>query len=563
MPDAQSTVAEAAAVCALVHTLVAWLAERHDAGEPLETADTWRLEENRWRAARWGMDAELADLAHRRAACPRASASPRCWRELAPVAAGSAARPSWPRSSRWPRATAPSRQRELAAGAAVRARSWRGSRTPTCRARDYACAAREALRRADAVPSRAATPPRRCSPRCAPRPHRPAADPAPRRARPARRRGPPARALPLLRAALPRPAGRRRALGVVAVAARAARRARGALRGRPARRRSDRCPPRPRPGDMDLALRAIADADDGPSLSRHVERDATLEQVLEFLVHRSAYQLKEADPHSWALPRLERAAEGGARRDPGRRVRRRPARARARAAVRGRDGRRSGSTRATARYVDHVPAVTLATVNLMSLCGLHRRLRGAIVGHLALFEMTSSIPNRRYAAGLRRLGFDDPAATAFFDEHVEADAVHESIAAVDLAGGLARLEPAHRGRHPLGRERARRRRGPLGAAGCSTAWADGRSSLRRPLARSGTLPLHVRGTVPSGVAAVLGAARRREAHEPVRCRRRTGAGATCRSGRARRSRARRRSRCRPGRGCGTGRAPAAGRRGTA
>ena len=36
----------------------------------------------------------------------------------------------------------------------------------------------------------------------------------------------------------------------------------------------------------------------------HIERDATLEQVLEFVVHRSAYQLKEADPHSFALPRL-------------------------------------------------------------------------------------------------------------------------------------------------------------------------------------------------------------------------------------------------------------------
>ena len=63
VPDAQATVADAAAVVALVHTLIAWLAERHDAGEPLDTADTWRLEENRWRAARWGMDAELADLA--------------------------------------------------------------------------------------------------------------------------------------------------------------------------------------------------------------------------------------------------------------------------------------------------------------------------------------------------------------------------------------------------------------------------------------------------------------------------------------------------------------------
>src|SRR3712207_9177724 len=54
----------------------------------------------------------------------------------------------------------------------------------------------------------------------------------------------------------------------------------------------------------DVALRAIAESDDGPSLSRHLERHGTLEQVLEFVVHRSAYQLKEADPHAWAIPRL-------------------------------------------------------------------------------------------------------------------------------------------------------------------------------------------------------------------------------------------------------------------
>jgi hypothetical protein len=54
--------------------------------------------------------------------------------------------------------------------------------------------------------------------------------------------------------------------------------------------------------------------------------------------------------------------------------------------------------------------------------------------------MTSSIPNGRYAAALRRLGHGE-AATAFFDEHVEADAVHENVAAVDLAGGLMRDQP--------------------------------------------------------------------------------------------------------------------------
>src|SRR3954453_11366470 len=60
----------------------------------------------------------------------------------------------------------------------------------------------------------------------------------------------------------------------------------------------------PEAAAMDLALRAVADADDGPSLSRHLERDGSMEEVLEFVVHRSAYQLKEADPHAWAIPRL-------------------------------------------------------------------------------------------------------------------------------------------------------------------------------------------------------------------------------------------------------------------
>lgn len=61
--DAQATVPDAAAVAAVVHCLAAHLAERHDAGvPPPPNADTWRLEENRWSAARYGMDAELADL---------------------------------------------------------------------------------------------------------------------------------------------------------------------------------------------------------------------------------------------------------------------------------------------------------------------------------------------------------------------------------------------------------------------------------------------------------------------------------------------------------------------
>ena len=194
----------------------------------------------------------------------------------------------------------------------------------------------------------------------------------------------------------------------------------------------------PLPDDMDVALEKIAAAE-GPSLSRFIEREASAEQLREFMIHRSAYQLKEADPHSWALPRLSgvpKAAIVEVQADEygGGRAERIHARLFADAmAATGLDPSYGG-------YLDVIPGITLATVNLMSLCGLHRRLLGAIVGHLALFEMTSSVPNRRYASGVRRLGFG-PQATAFFDEHVLADAVHEKIAAVDLAGGLASQRP--------------------------------------------------------------------------------------------------------------------------
>ncbi|MEA2307978.1 MAG: glutamate---cysteine ligase / carboxylate-amine ligase [Thermoleophilaceae bacterium] len=62
VPDAQTTVRAGAAVAAVVHALVAWLAARHDAGEQLEVAPTWRIEENRWAALSRGVHGRLADL---------------------------------------------------------------------------------------------------------------------------------------------------------------------------------------------------------------------------------------------------------------------------------------------------------------------------------------------------------------------------------------------------------------------------------------------------------------------------------------------------------------------
>jgi hypothetical protein len=232
------------------------------------------------------------------------------------------------------------------------------------------------------------------------------------------------------------------------------------------------------PEETDLALRAILEADEAPSVSTYIEREAGLGEVLEFLVHRSPYQLKEADPHSFALPRLwgpPKAAMVAIQADEygGGVAPRIHAQlfADAMEAV-GLDARYGA-------YLEHVPGVTLAAVNLMSLLGLHRRLRGALVGHLAAFEMGSSLPNARYARGLRRLGFDGR-ATEFFDEHVAADAVHENLAAVDLAGGLARQQPALApdvlwGARALVDVEARWARRLIGA------WEDGQSSLRIPL----------------------------------------------------------------------------------
>jgi hypothetical protein len=179
---------------------------------------------------------------------------------------------------------------------------------------------------------------------------------------------------------------------------------------------------------------ALVAADDGPSPARYLRNHATVQQALEFLIHRSVYTLKEADPHTWAIPRLRGPAkvalvelqydEYGAGR---------PARQHAQLFA---DALRAcGLADTYGAYVADAPATTLAISNVMTLFGLHRRLRGAVVGHLAVFEATSSLPARDVSAGLTRLGLGS--AAPYFDEHVEADAVHEQIAAREICGRLA------------------------------------------------------------------------------------------------------------------------------
>lgn len=200
-------------------------------------------------------------------------------------------------------------------------------------------------------------------------------------------------------------------------------------------------PDLPEPDRTTIAstLFALTAADTGPSLSRYLARKATLEQAREFLVNRSIYTLREADPHSWAIPRLSGRAKaalveiqsdeyGAGNPD------------RMHSAIFAQTMRGLGLSDSYGAYLDHVSAITLASMNTMSMFGFNARFLGAITGHLAAFEMTSSIPNRMYGNGFRRLGFDEE-VTWYFDEHVEADAVHEQIASRDLAGSLGEDRP--------------------------------------------------------------------------------------------------------------------------
>ena len=109
----------------------------------------------------------------------------------------------------------------------------------------------------------------------------------------------------------------------------------------------------------------------------------------EYIAMRSLYHLKEADPQAWVIPRLEGEAKAGL------------------VSVEHDEYGAGRGDRMHARlfadmmleldlsdaygtYLDVAPAEVLAEVNLMSMVGLRRSLRGALVGQFAVVELTSS-----------------------------------------------------------------------------------------------------------------------------------------------------------------------------
>lgn len=187
----------------------------------------------------------------------------------------------------------------------------------------------------------------------------------------------------------------------------------------------------------ELLASLLTEPREGTGPSYHLRDHGERWQAREYLIHRSLYHLKEGDPQLWVVPRLTgeaRAAflaieynEYGAGRAE-----------RAHARLFGEMMADFGLDPTYGRYLNLAAAPALAVVNLMSMFGLHRSLRGALVGQFALAEVTSSPASARLVEAFERLGAG-PAGTRFHAEHVEADAVHEQLVRTRVIDALPEL----------------------------------------------------------------------------------------------------------------------------
>ncbi|MFK0247160.1 iron-containing redox enzyme family protein [Amycolatopsis azurea] len=217
---------------------------------------------------------------------------------------------------------------------------------------------------------------------------------------------------------------------------------------------------------------------DGEGVSHFLRDEGEWWHVEEYFAHRSIYHLKEADPHSWVIPRLRGRAKaalvavefdefGGGRAE------------RAHSRLFADLLTAAGLSPDYLAYLDHVPACTLATVNMMSLFGLHRGLRGALVGHFAAAEITTAPSARRMDEALARLG-GAAECRHFYTEHIEADAVHEQVMRHDVIGDLLDREPELTADIALGIQATELLENRL-AEHLLNAWPAGETSLLRPL----------------------------------------------------------------------------------
>jgi len=210
-------------------------------------------------------------------------------------------------------------------------------------------------------------------------------------------------------------------------------------------------------------------------ISHHLAGEGTTEQFREYVTHRSAYHLKEADPQLLVVSRMSGRAKAGmvtVEHDEYGAGRAEEMHSELFAAMM----RELGLSSAYGDHLDRVSGSVLAEVNLMSVCGLRRELRAAAVGQFAVIELTSSPGSARLVRAARRLGCG-PATEYFYAEHVEADAVHEQILRREVLGPMLEAEPELAEDLVFGMQ-ASQLLGARFADEVLDAWSAGRSSLR-------------------------------------------------------------------------------------
>ncbi len=235
------------------------------------------------------------------------------------------------------------------------------------------------------------------------------------------------------------------------------------------------------PGGTDVTAELntlLVEGMDASGVSHHLRGAGQLWQLREYIAHRSIYHLKEADPQAWVIPRLSG-----------------PAKAALVTVEHDEYGAGNpqhmhahlfadmmtelGLSPRYGAYLNAAPAATLAEVNFMSLCGLHRLLRGALVGQFATVELTSSPGSDRLVHTMQRLDYGS-ASIRFYAEHIEADAVHEQLVRRGVIAPLLAAEPELAGDVVFGIQASTLLANRFSDLLLSQ-WAQGQTTLRNPL----------------------------------------------------------------------------------
>jgi hypothetical protein len=193
------------------------------------------------------------------------------------------------------------------------------------------------------------------------------------------------------------------------------------------------------PLDVASALEELVSASASSSLATYLSDLGTKDQFREFCVHRSAHQQRTLDAETY-VP-LRRVEEDDAAKvmiqfdewgavDAGR------VRANFLAAAM----TALGLDPSYGSYVEILPGVTLATANLATMFALHPHWRAALVGQLAVAELTSMESMERYRRALFRFGIS-PVGRRFSQSDVIVDSRRPLLARSQVVTGLLAAGP--------------------------------------------------------------------------------------------------------------------------